>query len=88
VEYANITLTVKVFLFQNPQTVFSPLDCDEEEVHTPEEASQPSTSRDLKFILNVTSAEPHKVMQKKLLDLFRGQELLQNKAELLFSSIK
>jgi hypothetical protein len=49
---------------------------------------KPSTSRDLKFFLNVTSPEPHKVMQKELPDLFRGLELLQNKAELLFSSIK
>jgi hypothetical protein len=32
---------------------------------------QPSMSRDLEFFLNITSADPHKIMQKKLPDPIR-----------------
>jgi hypothetical protein len=47
------------------------LDSDEEEENTAVETPQPSTSRDLEFFLNVTSAEPHKITQKVLSDLIR-----------------
>jgi hypothetical protein len=59
------------------------LDSDEEEENTPEETPQPSTSRDLEFLLNVTSAEPHKITQTELYDVFSNLELSKNKAGLL-----
>jgi hypothetical protein len=68
---------------RNPNS-FS-LDSDEEEENTPAETPQPTTSRDLEFFVNATSAEPRKIMQKKLSDLIRDLELSKNKAELLSS---
>jgi hypothetical protein len=66
----------------------SSLDCDEEEENTPEETPQSSTSKDPKFFLNVTSAEPHKITQNELSDLIRDLQLLKNKAELLSSRLQ
>jgi hypothetical protein len=65
-----------------PPISFS-LDSADEEEGTPKETTQPSTSRDLEFFLNVTSAETHKITQKELSDLIRDLELSKNKAELL-----
>jgi hypothetical protein len=78
---------VKVCLFQNSPT-FSPLDCDEEEENTPKETRQSFNSRDLKFFLNVTSAEPHKITQKELSDPIRNLKLSKNKGELLSSRLQ
>jgi hypothetical protein len=55
---------VKVCLFQNPPTDSFSLDSDDKEENTPKETPQPSTSRDLEFFLNITSAEAQKIMQK------------------------
>jgi hypothetical protein len=51
------------------------LDWDEEKANTPEETWQPSTLRDPEFFLNLTSAEPHKIMQKEISGLIRDLEL-------------
>jgi hypothetical protein len=89
-EYPNIPLAIRLvphckgLSIPEPPDSFS-LDCDEEEENTLEETPQPSTSRDLEFSLNVTSAEPHKITQKELSDLIRDLELSKNKAELLSS---
>jgi hypothetical protein len=53
------------------------------EENTPEERPQPSTSGNLEFFLDVTSAEPHKMTQKELSDIIRDTKLLKSKAELL-----
>jgi hypothetical protein len=44
-------------LIPEPTDSFS-LGCEEEDENTPQETPHPSTSRDLQFFLNVTSAEP------------------------------
>jgi hypothetical protein len=62
-----------------------PLDSDEKEENTSEETLEPSTSRNLEFFLNATSAEPHMITQIELSDLIRDLELSRNKAELLSS---
>lgn len=62
-----------------PPNYFS-LDCDDEEENTPEEIPQPSTTRNPEFFLNITFAEPHKIMQKEISDLIRDLQLSKNKA--------
>jgi hypothetical protein len=89
VEYLNIALAIRPVPHSErlsiPEAPNScSLDCDEEEENTPEETPQPSTSRDLKYFLNITSAEPHR-SRRKLSDLIRDLELLKNEAELLSS---
>jgi hypothetical protein len=67
-----------------PPDSFS-LDCDEEEENTPEEAPQPSISRDVECSLNITFTEPHKITQKEFFEFISDLELSKNKAELLTS---
>jgi hypothetical protein len=76
-----------VCLFQTPPVSFS-LDYNEEVENKPKGTPQPSTSRDPEFFLNMTFAEPHKIMQKELSDLIGDLELLKNKAELLSSRLQ
>jgi hypothetical protein len=47
-----------------------------------------STSRDLEYYLNVTSAQPHKVTQKELSDLITDLEISKHKAELVSSRLQ
>jgi hypothetical protein len=66
-----------------PANNFS-LHLDEEDKNTPKKKTpQPSISRNPEFFLNVTSHEPHKIMQKELSDPIRDLEPSKNKSELL-----
>jgi hypothetical protein len=71
-----------------PCNRFFPLECDEEGKNTHKTQLQPSMSRDQEFFLNITSAEPHKIMQKILPDLIRELELSKYKAEHLSSRLQ
>jgi len=62
-----------------PPNSFS-LDCDDEEENTPQETSQPSTTRNPEFFLNITFAEPHKITQKEISGHITDLELSKNKA--------
>jgi hypothetical protein len=53
-------------------------------IHT-KTKQQLSMSRDLEFFLNITSANPHKIMQKKLPDPITDLEFSKYKAKPLLS---